>query len=128
MLASTQMPNILWGEAFLHMVTTLNWLPTRPLGLVSPHHTLFQNEPDLKDLRTWGCLATCVSLRSRASGKRSWSREGYSESTLGYKFIDLKTAQVVTARRQNVRFHEEFTTDGTYMKHLLENAFMGGDA
>lgn len=45
---------------------------------------------------------------------------------LGYKFIDLKTAQVVTTRRQNVRLHEEFTTDGTYMKHLLENAFMDG--
>lgn len=28
-LASTQMPTILWGEAFLHMMTTtLNWLPT----------------------------------------------------------------------------------------------------
>ncbi|KAE9332414.1 hypothetical protein PF008_g14954 [Phytophthora fragariae] len=133
MLASTQTPNILWGEAFLHIVTTLNWLPTRPLGLVSPHRKLFQNEPDLEDLRTWGCLAHVrIPPESRQRKEKLEPRArlctllGYSESTLGYKFIDLKTAQVVTARRQNVRFHEEFTTDGTYMKHLLENAFMDG--
>jgi hypothetical protein len=52
---------------------------------------------------------------------------GYSEETLGYKFVDLKTAQVVTAQRGNVTFHEEYTTDGTYVQHLMENAFQDGD-
>jgi hypothetical protein len=51
----------------------------------------------------------------------------YSEETLGYKFVDLKTAQVVTAQRGNVTFHEEYTTDGTYVQHLMENAFQDGD-
>ncbi|KAG2945750.1 hypothetical protein PC117_g8233 [Phytophthora cactorum] len=51
----------------------------------------------------------------------------YHEPTLGYKFIDLVTAQVVTARGGNVKFREEFMTDGNYMKHLLKDAFFEGD-
>jgi transposase InsO family protein len=53
----THLPNSLWGEALLHVVTTLNWLPTKPLGLVSPHQKFFKCKPRLEDLRTWGCVA-----------------------------------------------------------------------
>ncbi|OWY90187.1 polyprotein, partial [Phytophthora megakarya] len=49
------------------------------------------------------------------------------ETILGYKFLNLKTAQVVTARGGNVRFHEEFTCDGIFVKQQLENAFLHGD-
>jgi hypothetical protein len=52
---------------------------------------------------------------------------GYSESTKGYKFLDLTTSGVVTAQSGNVRFHEEFSVDDIYMQHLLENAFLDGD-
>ncbi|KAE9259956.1 hypothetical protein PR003_g34566, partial [Phytophthora rubi] len=57
MLTATHLPNSLWGEALLHVVATLNRLPTKPLGLVSPHQKLFKTEPALDDLRTWGCIA-----------------------------------------------------------------------
>ncbi|GMF22640.1 unnamed protein product [Phytophthora fragariaefolia] len=46
---------------------------------------------------------------------------GYSDNTIGYKFMGLMTAQVETARGGNVTFHEEYTTDGTYMWHLMQN-------
>jgi hypothetical protein len=52
---------------------------------------------------------------------------GYSEETFGYKFVDIKTAQVVTAQRGNVTFHEEYTTDSTYVQHLMDNSFQYGD-
>ncbi|KAG3109918.1 hypothetical protein PI124_g11100 [Phytophthora idaei] len=39
----------------------------------------------------------------------------------------METAQVATARGGNVRFHDEFTADGTYVKQLLENALQDGD-
>ncbi|KAE9282617.1 hypothetical protein PR003_g27360 [Phytophthora rubi] len=41
--------------------------------------------------------------------------------------MDLVTAQVVTARGGNVTFHEEYTADGTYVQHLMLNAFADGD-
>jgi hypothetical protein len=34
---------------------------------------------------------------------------------------------VITAPGGNVRFHEEFTADGAYMKKLLENAYRDCD-
>lgn len=52
MLTATHMPNTLWGEALQHVVTALNWLSTKPLGFVSPHHSLFRSAPDIDDLRT----------------------------------------------------------------------------
>ncbi|OWZ04592.1 Retrotransposon ty1-Copia subclass [Phytophthora megakarya] len=36
-------------------------------------------------------------------------------------------AQVVTARGGNLRFHEEFTCEGTYARQLLENGCLDGD-
>ncbi|OWY92529.1 polyprotein [Phytophthora megakarya] len=86
------------------------------------------------DLRAWDCLAHVrVPPEWRQKKEKLEPRAklslllGYSETTLGYKFLDLKTAQVVTARGGNVRFHEEFTCDGIYVKQLLENAFLHGD-
>ncbi|KAG3047036.1 hypothetical protein PC121_g20304 [Phytophthora cactorum] len=95
---------------------------------------MYQSEPMLDDLQTWGCLAH-VRIRSESRQKKEKLEArtrlllllGYSKSTLGYQFIDLVTAPVVTARCGNLKFHEEFTTDGTYMTHLLENALFDGD-
>ncbi|OWZ04852.1 polyprotein [Phytophthora megakarya] len=134
MLTATHLPNFLWGEALLHVVTTLNHLPTRPLGLVSPHKRLWKEEPALDDLRTCGCLAhvrippESIQKKEKLSPRVRLSLLlGYETSTPGYKFLDLVTALVVTARGGNVRFHEEFTCEGTYAKQLLENAYLDGD-
>ncbi|KAJ8575523.1 hypothetical protein ON010_g3694 [Phytophthora cinnamomi] len=48
-------------------------------------------------------------------------------TTPGYKFLDLKTAQIATAQGFNARFHEEFAAHGAYVQHLLENALLDGD-
>nr|KAE8919235.1 hypothetical protein PF009_g30454 [Phytophthora fragariae] len=134
MLTATHLPNSLWGEALLHVVATLNRLPTKPLGLVSPHQKLFKTEPALDDLRTWGCIAHVrVPPESRQRKEKLEPRArlslllGYSDNTIGYKFMDLVTAQVVTARGGNVTFHEEYTADGTYVQLLMLNAFADGD-
>ncbi|ETL81366.1 hypothetical protein L917_18284 [Phytophthora nicotianae] len=112
MLAATRLPHILWGEALLHAVTTLNWLPTKPMGLVTPLQKLFQSRQRKEKLEPREKLSLLL---------------GYTIGTPGYKFLDLQTGQVVTVRGQNVRFHEEFTADGTYVRQLLENAFLDGD-
>ncbi|KAL3670677.1 hypothetical protein V7S43_019099 [Phytophthora oleae] len=40
-LEVTDLPNLLWGEALLHVVNTLNKLQTKPLGMSSPHEMLY---------------------------------------------------------------------------------------
>ncbi|OWZ10539.1 polyprotein [Phytophthora megakarya] len=134
MLTTTHLPNPLWGEALLHVVTTLDNLPTKPLGLVSPHQRLWKKEPMLGDLCICDCLAHVrIPPESRQKKEELSPRAklclllGYGVSTPGYKFIDLVTAQVVTARGGNVRFHEVFTCNITYVKQLLENAYLVGD-
>ncbi|GMF22803.1 unnamed protein product [Phytophthora fragariaefolia] len=134
MLTATHLPNSLGREALFHMVATLNGLPAKPLGLVSPHQKMFKTEPNLDDLRIWGCIAHMrVPPESRQKKEKLEPRArlclllGYSNNTIGYKFMDLMTAQVVTARGGNVTFHEEYTTDGTYVRHLMQNAFADGD-
>ncbi|POM66732.1 Transposon Polyprotein integrase [Phytophthora palmivora] len=107
MLGATRLPSILWGEALLHVVETLNSLPTKPMGLTSPRRRLFRDEPMLDDLRVWGCIAHVrVPPESRQRKEKLEPRArislllGYSLTTPGYKFLDLKTAQVVTAQGQ----------------------------
>jgi hypothetical protein len=82
----------------------------------------------------WGCIAHVrIPPESRQRKDKMEPRArlslllGYSLTTPGYKFLDLKTAQVITAQGGNVRFHEEFTADGAYVKMLLENAYQHGD-
>ncbi|KAE9350834.1 hypothetical protein PR003_g5177 [Phytophthora rubi] len=104
MLTAMHLPNSLRGEALLHLVATLTRLLTKPHGLVSPHQKLFKTEPALDDQRTWGCIAHWQPYR-----------------------LDHVTAQVGMARDGNVTFHEEYTTDGTYVQHLMQNAFADGD-
>ncbi|KAE9306608.1 hypothetical protein PR003_g21197 [Phytophthora rubi] len=109
MLKATGLPNILWGEALLHAFTTLNWLPTKPMGLVSPHQRLFDDAPTLDDMRVWGYIAHVrVPPESRTRKDKLETRArlslllGCSATTPGYKFIDLQTAQVATAQRINL--------------------------
>ncbi|OWY96979.1 polyprotein, partial [Phytophthora megakarya] len=118
--------------ALLHVVETLNELPTKSLGLVSPHEKLYGVVTKLSELRTWGCLTWVrIPPESRQRKEKLQSRArlclllGCSDSTKGYKFLDLITSQVVTAQGGNIRFHEAFTANGDYVKQLLENAFLG---
>ncbi|KAE9282616.1 hypothetical protein PR003_g27361 [Phytophthora rubi] len=75
MLTTTYLPNSLWGEALLHVVATLNRLPTKPLGLVSPDQKLFKTEPALDDLRHGAALHTGVCPQSQGKGRRNWNQE-----------------------------------------------------
>ncbi|KAE8900464.1 hypothetical protein PF005_g12326 [Phytophthora fragariae] len=45
----------------------------------------------------------------------------------GYKFLDVVSGAVVTARGENVRFHETFTIESNYVGQLVLNTFFHGD-
>ncbi|KAG2760435.1 hypothetical protein PC129_g5033 [Phytophthora cactorum] len=56
-LAATRLPKVLWGEALLHTVFTVNrWTSSTLAQGVTPYEMLYENPPDLGILRTCGCL------------------------------------------------------------------------
>lgn len=96
---ATAMPELLWGEALLHVVDTLDKLPTQLLGMQSPHERLYGAAPDLSVLRTWGGLAwvyippeSCRRKEKLNPRARLSLLLSYSDSTKGYKFLDLLTS------------------------------------
>ncbi|OWY92943.1 polyprotein [Phytophthora megakarya] len=134
MLNATQLPNLLWGEALLHAVDTLNVCSTSALNGKSPREFLYGKKPDLRTLRTWGCLAHAhIQYTSRQRKEKLSTRVrtcillGYSLEKKGYKLLDVKTGCVLTARDGNIRFHEAFTVARDYIEKLLLNSFFRGD-
>lgn len=106
-------------------------LSTKSLDFQSPHAKLYGRVSELGELRTWGCLAWVrIPTESRQRKEKLKPRVrlslllGYSDSTKGYKFLDLLTCQVITAQGGNACFHEDFTSNGTYVKQLLENMYL----
>lgn len=73
LLHATNQTNMLWGEAALHVVDTLNLLPTAPLQGMSPHEALFGKQTSLRHVRTWGAWCTRMYLLSPGRRKRSSS-------------------------------------------------------
>ncbi|KAE9076984.1 hypothetical protein PF010_g23681 [Phytophthora fragariae] len=134
MLDATRLPNSLWGEALLHAVDTLNVCPTGALQGRSSHEVLYGNLPSLRSLRTWGCMTHVHSNDSSRERKEKLATRvrtcillGYTSTKKGYKFLDVVSGAVVTARGENVRFHEAFTIESNYVGQLVLNTFFHVD-
>jgi hypothetical protein len=52
---------------------------------------------------------------------------GYAMDQKGFKLLDVITGQIVTARRENIRFHESVTIASDYIEKLLLNTFFQAD-
>lgn len=63
-LTLVDQPNLLWGEAFAFAVEVLNISPSCALGGETPYTRRFGEQPDLSELRTWGCLVYAYTRRS----------------------------------------------------------------
>jgi hypothetical protein len=58
MLKAAGMPNVFWAEAFNTAVFITNMIPTRALPKgTTPFKKWFGRKPDIKNLRTFDCLA-----------------------------------------------------------------------
>ncbi|KAE9170869.1 hypothetical protein PF005_g27386 [Phytophthora fragariae] len=132
-LHATHQTNLLWGEAALHIVDTLNVLPTEALRGKSPHEALYGTEPSLREMRTWGCVvhahipAEKTSTRDKLDPRAELALLlGYSSNTKGYKLLNLKTGGVLQRRSGNVFCHERFTVAQAYVRQLLLNAYKHG--
>jgi len=55
LLANASMPLKFWGEAFLAANYLINLLPSKVIDFKTPVELLFQEKPDYKSLRVFGC-------------------------------------------------------------------------
>ncbi|TYZ60104.1 hypothetical protein PybrP1_010050 [[Pythium] brassicae (nom. inval.)] len=108
LLAMTQLPDMLGGEALLHVVHTENVMTKKALTLKTPHQSRQRNE------KLQPRMMTALFI-------------GYSHGTEGYKTLDLVTGSVTSYRRENLRFEEAVNVDRAYAQRLLENAFLSSE-
>lgn len=124
MFQATQLPPRLWGEALLYLVDTLNVRMTKSLG-VSPFEALHGIKPELKSLRTWGCLAFVRSPPNTRQHKEKLQPRaqecllGYSQDTKGCRMLTMQTGTVMTCRLKNARFDDGYMVDISYGLKLL---------
>jgi len=97
-----------WSYAFESSVYLINRIPTPILNYKSPFKCLLKSSPDYAFLRRFGCLCfpflrpyNTYKLDFRSS---AYVFQGYSNSHLGYRCLDLTSKRIYLAR--HVRFHE----------------------
>lgn len=85
---------------------------------------LFRMKPDVSGLTPWGSVATMyVEPHYRVNQKLS-AREvpclimGYAMETNGYRLLHLEKGMIVEARQENLKFCEDPTVSGMYVKLL----------
>ncbi|GKC91519.1 putative RNA-directed DNA polymerase [Tanacetum coccineum] len=100
-------PLNMWTECILTVVYLINRLPSFVLSGKSPYELVFNIEPNLSHLKTFGCL--CFSTVLIDSKKFSSRFEkpvfiGYSNDKKGYKLFSLESKKVFFSR--DVKFYE----------------------
>ncbi|GJT06568.1 putative RNA-directed DNA polymerase, partial [Tanacetum coccineum] len=100
-------PLNMWTECILTAVYLINRLPSSVLSGKSPYELVFNREPSLSHLKTFGCL--CFSTVLNDSDKFSSRSEksvfiGYSNDKKGYKLFSLENKKVFYSR--DVKFYE----------------------
>jgi hypothetical protein len=108
--------------------------PTKVLDCKSPLDMLTGDRPDLSVFRTWGCITQMrVPPETRAKKEKLASRTdmclflGYGSNTKGYKMMNLRSGGIRTCQLENALFHEDFTSESSYVKMSLKKTFMEGD-
>jgi hypothetical protein len=109
LLAKSHLPQKFWDEACLTSCYLINRLPTPLLQNKSPFEKLFNQIPNYKFLKVFGC-ACFPNLRPYNSHKFSpRSKEclflGYSQHHKGYKCLHIDYGRVYISR--DVIFHED---------------------
>ena len=93
--SQAKMPSSYWSYAVLTIVTLINLMPTSVLNFLSPWSTLYASQPDISQLKVFGC-ACYPNLRSYTPHKLAPRTKeciflGYPAGTKGYLCLDLET-------------------------------------
>ena len=109
MLFHAKLPQQYWAEAMNTAVYLHNRSPTATLKYTTPYELLFQQKPDVSNLRVFGCItfAHIPENQRHKLDKKALKTifVGYPEGTKWYKLYELQSKRFL--RSQNVIFHED---------------------
>ncbi|GJY03740.1 putative RNA-directed DNA polymerase [Tanacetum coccineum] len=101
------LPLKMWTESILTATYLINRLPTAVLAGKSPYELVYNSEPSLLHLRTFGCLCFSTVLNETdkfASKSEKCVFVGYAFDKKGYKLFSLDNKKFLFSR--DVKFYE----------------------
>ena len=108
MLFHSNVPNIFWSYALIHVVYIINRIPSIVIKKNTPYELLHKKILDLNYLKTFGSLCFIYTLERDRSKLDLRAKKcvflGYREGTKGYVTLDIKTREIAISR--NVVFYE----------------------
>lgn len=101
MLLDANLPKRYWGEAILTATFIQNRLPSRAVDK-TPFELWTGSQPNLKDLRIFGCEAYVRVPDAKRKKFDPRSKKlvfvGYSGCHKGYRFLDVETDRIIVSR------------------------------
>ncbi|KAE9297506.1 hypothetical protein PF008_g23728 [Phytophthora fragariae] len=125
---ATGLSESLWGEVLMFVVEVDNMNSTKALPDMTPYQKLTGMKPDVSKLHVCGCVAFAHVPKKKRASKLSPKVAptlflSYSQSSLGYRLLNLRTGDLV--ERRDVSFREDITVDSKYVENLLARRYYG---
>jgi hypothetical protein len=109
LLFQSKLPKQFWSYAVLQAVYIINRIPSPLLHNKSPYSLCFNQEPDLNDLKVFGCLCYASTIQSHGKKLDVRARKsvylGHKQGVKGAVLFDLNSRNIFVSR--NVTFHEQ---------------------
>jgi hypothetical protein len=109
LLFQSKLPKQFWSYAILQAVYIINRIPSPLLNNKSPYTLCFNKEPDLDELKVFGCLYYASTIQNHRTKLDARSRKsvylGTKQGVKGAVLYDLNTHTIFVSR--NVTFHEQ---------------------
>jgi hypothetical protein len=107
-LFHSKLPKNFWSYAFTHATYIINRVCTPLLNNHSPYFLLYNELPNLHELKVFGSLVYASTLTAHRTKLQSRAKKsvflGYIPGIKGYVLYDLHTREIFVSR--NVIFHE----------------------
>ncbi|MCH83257.1 peptide transporter PTR2, partial [Trifolium medium] len=120
LLFQSSLPKFFWAHAIGHAVHIINRLPTPFLSQKSPFEVLYNQLPDISNLKVFGCLAYAATLQSHRHKLDSRSRKcvtlGFKSGVKGHILFDLQSREIFISR--DVVFFENIFPYASSDTHL----------
>ena len=124
LLFQANLPKKFWSFAVNHAVFIMNRVPTRILKHKSPYQCMFDRDPDLENLKTFGTLAYASTLQAHRTKLDHRARKcvflGYKQNVKGVMLLDINTRETFISR--HVTHHDHiFPLKPNWQYHTHEN-------
>jgi hypothetical protein len=109
LLFQSKLPKHFWSYAILQAVYIINRIPSPLLNNKSPYSLCHNKDPDLTELKVFGCLCYASTIQNHRTKLDTRSRKsvylGIKQGVKGAVLYDLNSRNIFVSR--NVTFHEQ---------------------